>query len=176
MSEIQNEAYTEARQKIESLSFDAVLTALKMPDGDGLAVLAISRQKDPSLPVVFVTAEPSLELAVESMRQGTFDFLAKPFSPETVRAAVQRACDHVASLRERGNGSARVADLSWIKALPPKFDLRNLLSTVEKAVLERTLQSTGGAQAEAARRLGLSRSDLSYKLLKYELRKENPMS
>jgi len=75
-----------------------------------------------------------------------------------------------------GNGSAGHANLAWIEALPPSFDLRDLLSTVEKTLIERTLQSTGGAQAEAARRLGLSRSDLSYKLLKYQLRKESAAS
>ena len=75
-----------------------------------------------------------------------------------------------------GNGSAGHANLAWIEALPPSFDLRDLLSTVEKTLIERTLQSTRGAQAEAARRLGLSRSDLSYKLLKYELRKESAAS
>jgi DNA-binding NtrC family response regulator len=75
-----------------------------------------------------------------------------------------------------GNGSAGHANLGWIEALPPSFDLRDLLSTVEKTLIERTLQSTRGAQAEAARRLGLSRSDLSYKLLKYELRKESAAS
>lgn len=74
------------------------------------------------------------------------------------------------------NGKAGLADLSWIEALPPSFDLRNLLSSLEKTLIERTLQSTRGAQAEAARRLGLSRSDLSYKLLKYELRKETAAS
>jgi len=67
-------------------------------------------------------------------------------------------------------------NLGWIEALPPSFDLRTFLSTVEKTLIERTLQSTRGAQAEAARRLGLSRSDLSYKLLKYELRKETAVS
>jgi DNA-binding NtrC family response regulator len=50
--------------------------------------------------------------------------------------------------------------------------MRSFLAAVEKSLIERTLQATRGAQAEAARRLGLSRSDLSYKLLKYELRKE----
>ena len=74
------------------------------------------------------------------------------------------------------NGNAGHADLSWIEALPPSFDLRELLSTVEKTLIGRTLRSTRGAQAEAARRLGLSRSDLSYKLLKYELRKETSAS
>jgi DNA-binding NtrC family response regulator len=75
-----------------------------------------------------------------------------------------------------GNGTTGHANLSWIEALPPSFDLRNLLSEVEKTVIERTLHATRGAQAEAARRLGLSRSDLSYKLLKYELRKETAAS
>jgi DNA-binding NtrC family response regulator len=74
------------------------------------------------------------------------------------------------------SGRSGLADLSWIEALPPSFDLRNLLSSLEKTLIERTLQSTRGAQAEAARRLGLSRSDLSYKLLKYELRKETAAS
>ena len=69
-----------------------------------------------------------------------------------------------------GNGHS-LANMGWIESLPASFDLRNLLSIVEKTLIERTLQSTNGAQAEAARRLGLSRSDLSYKLLKYELRK-----
>lgn len=79
-------------------------------------------------------------------------------------------------MQPQGNGNAGHANLSWIENLPPSFDLRNLLSTVEKTLIERTLQSTRGAQAEAARRLGLSRSDLSYKLLKYELRKESAPS
>jgi DNA-binding NtrC family response regulator len=78
--------------------------------------------------------------------------------------------------RPHGNGSTGHANLAWIEALPPSFDLRDLLSRVEKTLIERTLQSTRGAQAEAARRLGLSRSDLSYKLLKYELRKESAAS
>jgi DNA-binding NtrC family response regulator len=74
------------------------------------------------------------------------------------------------------NGREGQMSLGWIESLPPSFDLRAFLSTVEKSLIERTLQSTRGAQAEAARRLGLSRSDLSYKLLKYELRKETAVS
>jgi DNA-binding NtrC family response regulator len=51
--------------------------------------------------------------------------------------------------------------------MPKTLDLREFLSSVEKAVIERALRSTGGAQAEAARRLGLSRSHVSYKLSKH---------
>jgi DNA-binding NtrC family response regulator len=166
----------EARQRVADGQFEAILTDQSLPDGNGLEVLAAAHQADPYLAVVFMTAEASLELAVEMMRNGAYDLLAKPFSPEILRTAVQRACDHTRLLREKGNGSARLANLGWIETLPPSFDLRDLLSTVEKAVIERTLQATRGAQAEAARRLGLSRSDLSYKLLKYELRKESTVS
>src|SRR5437588_6015844 len=83
-----------------------------------------------------------------------------------------------ASVSARGGENGREGQMSfgWIETLPPSFDLRTFLSTVEKSLIERTLQSTRGAQAEAARRLGLSRSDLSYKLLKCELRKETPVS
>jgi DNA-binding NtrC family response regulator len=55
-------------------------------------------------------------------------------------------------------------------ALPETLDLRALLAALEKAAIQRALKATGGAQAEAARRLGLSRSYLSYKLDKHGIR------
>ena len=165
----------EARQKLTEQPFDAILNDCGKPDGEGLEILAAARLCDSRPAVVFLTSEASLEMAVESIRKGAFDFLIRPFSAERVRTAVQRACEHSQAVRQNGNSAMR-ANLGWIETLPPSFDLRRLLSTVEKAVIERTLQATCGAQAEAARRLGLSRSDLSYKLLKYELRKETTVS
>ena len=90
----------EAKRNLAINSYDAVLTDQKMPDGEGLEVLAAAREADPSLSVVFLTAVASIELAVESMRQGAFDFLAKPFQPEVLRATTRRACERTALLRE----------------------------------------------------------------------------
>ena len=59
---------------------------------------------------------------------------------------------------------------SWVGLLPEVDDLRTFLAGVEKEIILRTLKSTGGAQAKAARRLGLSRSDLGYKLTKFGIR------
>jgi DNA-binding NtrC family response regulator len=176
----------EAREAIASRQFDAILADDKMVDGSCLDVLASATGTDPTISVVLFTTEATLDLAEEGMRKGAFIFLAKHSAPGVLCAAIQRACDHTTLLRETrllkatvehlettpssGNGHAW-SKMGWMEALPPSFDLRNLLSTVEKTLIERTLQSTQGAQAEAARRLGLSRSDLSYKLLKYELRK-----
>ena len=62
--------------------FDAVITDQKMADGQGLDVLVTVREQDPALSVVFPTAFATVELAVESMRQGALDFVTKPFQPE----------------------------------------------------------------------------------------------
>src|SRR5947209_3899960 len=80
--------------------YDAVSTDQKMPDGDGLKVLSIAQENDPSLPVIFLTAVPTIELAVQSMRKGAFDFITKPFNSEVVRATVRRACERTNLLRE----------------------------------------------------------------------------
>jgi transcriptional regulator with GAF, ATPase, and Fis domain len=57
-----------------------------------------------------------------------------------------------------------------MEKLPPSFDLSAFLDQTEKELIVKTLATTGGAQAEAARRLGLSRSALAYKLTKYGIR------
>ncbi len=90
----------EARKKITSGEYDAVITDQKMPDGTGLDVLRLAQQDDPTVSVVFLTAVGSIELAVESMRGGAFDFLTKPFLPEVLRATAHRATDHTQLLRE----------------------------------------------------------------------------
>ena len=90
----------EARQHLVGADFDVVLTDQKMPDGDGLQVLAAALEANPTVAVVVITAFATVDLAVESMRQGAFDFITKPFQPEVVRAAVLRACERTRLRRE----------------------------------------------------------------------------
>lgn len=91
---------TEALALIGHEDFDVVVTDHKMPDGSGLDVLRAVQEDDPTTSVIFLTAVGTLELAVESMRQGAFDFLTKPFAPDVVRAAIRRAARHTALVRE----------------------------------------------------------------------------
>ena len=90
----------EATACLAANRYDAVLTDQKMPDGEGLDVLSRAHEVDPALAVVFLTAVATVELAVESMRRGAFDFITKPFQPSVVRATVRRACEHTHLLRE----------------------------------------------------------------------------
>jgi DNA-binding NtrC family response regulator len=80
--------------------FDVVITDQKMPNGSGMDVLRTVHETDPTTSVIFLTAVGTVELAVESMRYGAFDFLTKPFVPDVVRATVRRACERTALLRE----------------------------------------------------------------------------
>jgi DNA-binding NtrC family response regulator len=80
--------------------FDVVVTDQRMPDGSGMDVLRAVQEDDPTTSVIFLTAVGTLELAVESMRHGAFDFLTKPFVPDVVRAAIRRAGERTALVRE----------------------------------------------------------------------------
>jgi DNA-binding NtrC family response regulator len=90
----------EAQRALTTNDLDVVITDQKMPDGEGLTVLASAHEVDPTLPVILLTAVATIELAVESMRQGAFDFLTKPFQPEVVKATVRRACERTRLMRE----------------------------------------------------------------------------
>lgn len=80
--------------------FDLVISDKKMPDGDGFDVLRYCRENAPSLPVVILTAVATVELAVEAMQAGAFDFISKPFVPEVVTAVATRATERTRLLRE----------------------------------------------------------------------------
>ena len=90
----------DARGALSEHTFDAMITDQKMADGEGLDVLAAAREADPSLSVVFLTAFATIELAVESMRRGAFDFITKPFIPEVLLASATRAMEHTRLVRE----------------------------------------------------------------------------
>ncbi len=90
----------DAQRALAANDFDVVVTDQKMPDGEGLAVLASAREVDPTIPVILLTAAASIELAAEGRWEGVFDFLTKPFQPKVVRATVRRACEHTRLLRE----------------------------------------------------------------------------
>jgi len=94
------ESVAEGRKRILAEDFDAVFVDQFLPDGRGLEIVASAREADPTLSVVMLTAMATVELAVQAMRSGAFDFLAKPFEPEVLLSVAQRACDHTALLRE----------------------------------------------------------------------------
>lgn len=70
-----------------------VITDLKMPNASGMEVLAHVLDASPTTPVIMITAYGSIELAVEAVKRGAFDFIAKPFNRDQLFLAVDRALE-----------------------------------------------------------------------------------
>ncbi|MCC2642599.1 MAG: Sigma-54 dependent DNA-binding response regulator [Nitrospira sp.] len=79
---------------------DVVLTDIRMEQGDGFMVLKEFKRFSPDTSVVLLTAFGSLEGAIEAIKQGAYDYLAKPFKKEEIRLVVQRSLEHCRLVRE----------------------------------------------------------------------------
>ena len=81
----------EARQALNRQTAHLCLTDMKLPDGNGLELIAEIQQKYPDLPVAMMTAHGSVENAIEALKLGAFDFVTKPLALEKLRNLVGHA-------------------------------------------------------------------------------------
>jgi DNA-binding NtrC family response regulator len=80
---------------LEAREFDAMIADVRLPgDRDGLELVNIVSQRYPRMTVIVVTAHGTVEMAVEAMRRGAFDFITKPVDLDLIRQQVRRALAH----------------------------------------------------------------------------------
>jgi len=79
---------------IQEQDFDVVITDLKMPGMDGIEVLKTIRILQPEVPVIIITGYSTVDTAVEAMKNGAFDYIAKPFTSDLIIEKVQKAINH----------------------------------------------------------------------------------
>ena len=84
----------EAIERFEADAPDLMLLDMRLPDGDGLDVLARLRASGATVPVVVITADSSSSRTIRAVQGGAWDYLVKPLEPETVRLVVERALAH----------------------------------------------------------------------------------
>ena len=92
----------EAADRLEKEPFDLVITDLKMPGVDGIAVLRKAKELDPLCEVIVITAYASVESAVEVMKLGAYDYISKPFNVERIRFVVAKALEKRKLLQAAG--------------------------------------------------------------------------
>jgi DNA-binding NtrC family response regulator len=78
----------------EVAAYDVVLSDLRLPGADGIAVLEAARARDERCSVVLMTAYGSIDTAVGAMRRGAFDFVQKPLDLDQIELRVARAVEH----------------------------------------------------------------------------------
>jgi len=89
-----------ALQALASGTFGAAIFDVQLPDMSGLDILRQSRKLYPDLPVIIITAHGSINVAVEAMREGAFDFIVKPFPAARLRVTLKNALKHRALTEE----------------------------------------------------------------------------
>ncbi len=83
----------EAIKLLSHSRFDLVLTDLKIPKKDGLAVLRATKEEDPLTVVIVMTAYGTIETAVQAMKEGALEFLTKPFEPDHMLLLIERGLE-----------------------------------------------------------------------------------
>jgi two-component system response regulator AtoC len=102
----------EAIRKLDERGFDLVITDLKMPHVDGMAVLKKVRTEQPEVEVIVLTAHGSVDNAVEAMKAGAFDYLQKPLGgPDELRLVATRAIERRRLIDARARAEHAVLEL-----------------------------------------------------------------
>jgi len=100
---------TRALALATSMDLDVIVTDLKMPGADGLTVLREAKRAHPDVEVVLMTAFGTVQTAVAAMKEGAFDYLAKPFDPDEALLVVERALERK-RLREQARDLRRAVE------------------------------------------------------------------
>jgi two-component system response regulator HydG len=81
-------------EQLASLQPDIVLSDVRMPDVGGVEILAAARQQDPDTPVILMTAQATLQSAMQAVNEGAFYYIQKPFRNDELLAILKRAAEH----------------------------------------------------------------------------------
>lgn len=81
----------EAKHYLKTQKFDLCLTDMRLPDGDGLDLVAYLQNNHPALPVAVITAHGNMETAIKALKLGAFDFISKPIDLNNLRDIIQEA-------------------------------------------------------------------------------------
>ena len=87
-----------AVERIEARDYDAIVTDIKMPGMDGLALLSVIREKRPATPTLLITGHGEGDLGLRAMEGGAFEYIAKPIDRDSFITSLERA------IQSRANG------------------------------------------------------------------------
>ncbi len=115
----------EGLHAIQNNSFDVILTDLKMPDVDGMEVLKNAKDADSQSQVILITAHGTIDNAVEAMKAGATDYIAKPVKMAELREKVRKAMEN-RTIRQQ-NQLLQSQNAALQKQINEKYGFSNII-------------------------------------------------
>ncbi len=143
----------EGLDKVRARAPDLVFVDLKMPGISGLEVLEEIRALDPTVVCIVFTGFATIGSAVEAMKHGAYDFLAKPFTPDEFRAMIRRGLEHRALVVERDALRREREALRESFASIVSHELRSPLAAVQQNLFVTIRELDGVVTEEQQQRL-----------------------
>ncbi|WP_445456516.1 sigma-54-dependent transcriptional regulator [Flavobacterium sp. HNIBRBA15423] len=142
----------EALAELDSKSFDIILSDLRLPDQDGLALLSILKQQNKSIPFVLMTAYADVKTAVKAIKTGAADYISKPFVPEEALLVLQKILSNdkkpeIAFKKE--NKTSVKSDFYWGKGIA-SIKLKKHIDLVAPTPLSVLITGENGTGKEVA--------------------------
>jgi two-component system response regulator PilR (NtrC family) len=141
--------------------FPIVLSDLAMPDGSGLDVLAAAKTRNAATEVILITAHSTVENAVSAMRQGAYDFVAKPFDAGELAALVAKALEKQAISVENMRLRAQLGDRSDREVIGRSAAMRAVFDLVQRVANMRTTVLITGESGTGKERVARAIHDRS---------------
>ena len=110
---------------------DVVLLDVRMPDIDGMELLAALRRDDPWITCIMMTAHGTIELAVEAMRAGAYDFITKPFKTDDLVRTLKKGLERNRLIRENRNLRQRMGDSDFHGMVGQSAPMRRLFEQIQ---------------------------------------------
>src|SRR5690606_36675473 len=113
----------EAKQLFDQTKFKLILTDVRLPDGDGVKILKYVKEENPTIQVILMTGYTDIKTAVNAMKLGAFDYVAKPINSDqildTIQEALSKSTDKcpISDPRtaSRESSSEQVSNLDYVK-------------------------------------------------------------
>ncbi len=147
----------QAQRRVGSDFAGVVVSDIRLPGMDGMALLKALRLIDPELPVVLITGHGDVSLAVQAMKDGAHDFIEKPFSPDLLVEVVRRALDKRRLTLELRQLKARLASRDRLEAQligrsPAMTRVRQLVADLGNSAADILIQGETGSGKELVAR------------------------
>jgi two-component system response regulator PilR (NtrC family) len=155
--------FVTAREAIRNAptAYGVVLTDLMMPDGSGLDVLSLAKERSEETEVIVMTAHSSVETAIEAMKRGAYDFVTKPFATSELKALVQKAFEKGALVAENVRLRAKVDRQNPKDLLGHSQPMRQILDLIGRIATNRSTVLITGESGTGKERIARAVHDLS---------------